>query len=874
MSARIIAVVAGLVIGSSAIAQGPQYKDAKAPVSERVADLLRRMTLDEKLQQVRSLIDANAALDTVKKNGLGFYAIGGGHSLPLKDLVALLNRIQREAMSTRLGIPVIPYDEALHGLLDRDHASFPQAIGLAATFDPELVHEVATAIAEETRAMGIRQVLSPVVNVVRDARWGRVEETYGEDPYLESLMAVAFVSGFEANGVVTTPKHFIANFWDGGRDSNSVHISERQLLDVYAPPFEAAFRLGHSRSTMVSYNALNGIPAAASPWLLNDFLRTKLGFEGYVVSDWGASDHVYDQFHYAKDAEEAAALEIKAGMDAEHPGTDVYGDPLKKAIIDGLASEKDLDRSVARILKVKFELGLFENPYSDADAAARIANSAGHRELAYRAVIESAVLLKNDRATLPLSARVKNVLVLGDVANGPTPLGGYSGEPGPRPSFLEGLVRERPDIRFSFVGGVGLVDRSRLPAIPEGALKTPDGKPGLLGEYFRGETLSGAPVFTRVDPHLMFDWTANGPGGGLEPTEYSVRWKGTLTVDSTGDYWIGASADDGVRVSIAGGRVIDDWSVHAERTTTGMVHLVAGVAMPITVEYFQAAGQATLSLGLQRADGGNELTKRIEADAERADATIVFARIVEGEGADHAKLDLPGNQEEAILAANRAGKPVVVVIVAGSAVTGQSWLPSASAVLDVWYPGEEGSRAVAALLCGKANPGGKLPLTFPIYVGQEPLYYNAEQTGRGFDYADTPYSPQFPFGFGLSYTEFKYTKLAMTKNSTSAELPYTLTVEVQNTGKVAGDEVVQLYLHQEVSKPLRAMRQMIGCRRISLAPGASKTVSFPVGFDQLCMFDEKLTRVVQPGKFHLMVGSSSSGIRLETDVEVSTLLKK
>lgn len=844
-------------------AQTPLYKNPHAPVEDRVKDLLSRMTTEEKIAQLRSESDPAALQGPLSTTGFGFDVVYRDRASTPEQQAQHINDAQALTQKSRLGIPVLPWEEALHGLLFNGHTSFPQSIGMAATWDPELVGQCADAVAKETRAEGVRQVLSPVINVVRDARWGRVEETYGEDPLLTAKMGVAFVSSFEKNGVVTTPKHYVANLWDGGRDSNSVHISERQLRDIYMEPFRAVVEEGGARSIMCSYNAVNGVPCADDHWLLTDVLRREWGFKGYVISDYGAASNVFDPFHQASTMEGAAALLVNAGMNVEAPGPYVYAKPLEDAVAKGLISKKSLDSAVSDVLRVKFELGLFDNPMVDPAAAAALANSDEHRALAKVAALHAMVLLKNDGNVLPL-AKSGRVAVFGDLANDKVPLGGYSGDPGTQGSILQGLKDSEPNVQFDFIKGCSSNPEAALPAVPSDVLRTPDGQPGLKAEFWPNMTFDGAPTLTRVDPTVDFDWEDSPPAPGYQTSTYSARWSGTITAPEDGNYALSLTTDDGGRLFIDNKLVANNWSDHPASTVEAHVSLRAGIPVPIRVEYYQNGGEASAKLGWEKETGQDAVLESVKSAASAADVSVVFAGIVEGEGQDRAYLNLPGNQEAVIRAAASAGKPVVVVLIAGSPVTMESWIDKVPAILDAWYPGEEGPSAIAETLFGDNNPGGKLPITFPKTVGQCPLYYNYEPSGRGYGYNEIDGNPQFPFGHGLSYTTFAYSNL---KISAGAKNSFTVSVDVTNSGSRAGDEVPQLYLHQQVADIIRPLKELEGFQRITLQPGETKTVTFPVGFKELSMYNREMKRVVEPGLFDVMVGSSSGDIRLNGTLE-------
>jgi len=866
-------LVALACIAAAVAVQAQPYKNPNLPVEDRIRDLLHRMTTEEKIAQLRSDSDEKVYMSAITTTGFGFMPIYKWRGKTPAELAAQINETQKLALQSRLSIPVMIYEEALHGLIDNGHTSFPQAIALAATWDPALIHQCATAIANETNSEGIHQVLSPVINVDRDARWGRMEESYGEDPLLTAQIAVAFVSAFEKNGVATTPKHFVANLWDGGRDSNSVHISERQLRDIYMEPFRACFQEGGSRSVMCSYNAVNGIPCACDPWLLSKVLRNEWGFKGYVVSDWGAAGNVIDDFHVVSTQEQAAAALLNAGMDSEAPGVYIFGKPLEDAVHNGLISQRVLDESVSRVLRVKFEKGLFDHPMVDPNMAAQLAVDPSHTALAKEAARRAMVLLKNDRNALPLSKDLKRVTVFGDLANGQIPLGGYSGTGNRevRKSILQGLKNEAPSTQFQFVEGCSIGAGAVLPAIPTIALETPGGGPGLKGEYYANQNFEGAPALTRIDKTVDFDWGDDAPDKSLPIDHFSVRWTGFVIAPQTGTYAISGTSDDGMRIWLNNSLLVDNWGDHGSQSVLGHAYLQKGQRVPIKIEYYENSGEAVAKLGWQLQGAPDTFLDRVRSASANSDATLIFAGIREGEGQDRAYLKLPGNQEDVIEAAAAIGKPVIVVLVAGAPVTMEGWVDHVPAILDAWYPGQEGADAIAETVFGDNNPSGKLPMTFPKTVGQCPLYYNFEASGRGYDYVDSSGSPLFPFGHGLSYTKFEYSNLrigppttvtfAGTKAGTFSGVVYPVSVDVTNAGSRSGTEVVQLYIHQQVASVLRSLKELKGFQAVQLAPGETKTVTFNLGFKELSMYNSKMQRVVEPGNFDILVGSSSGDIR-------------
>ncbi|MDM7925465.1 MAG: glycoside hydrolase family 3 N-terminal domain-containing protein [bacterium] len=850
----------------------PDYRNPKLSVERRVEDLLGRMTVEEKVAQLQCRIDEGPVTDAAMKDGIG----GLGCVLrPYTGAEAAkrLNAIQKFMVSrTRLGIPVMMHDEALHGLIAEKATSFPQAIGLAATWDPDLMGRVAGAIADETKSRGIRQVLSPTINIARDPRWGRVEETYGEDPFLTSAMAVAFVSAFEKRGVVTTPKHYAANVGDGGRDSNPAHFSERLMREIYFPAFQASVAGAGARSIMAAYNSVDGTPCSSNRWLLTDVLRGEWGFRGYVVSDYTSVEGIYALHRTAADSVTCAEQAIEAGLDVELPSVVMYGKPLLEAVRSGRVAMETLDRAVRRVLAVKFELGLFENPYADPKEAARLNDCAAHRALAREAAEKSLVLLKNAEGALPLPKDLRSVAVIGAPAAAPR-LGGYSGSGMAVVSVLEGIRRALPaaDVRYARGPSGGSRD---WPAVPSEWLTPAGGKEGehgLLGEYFANTGLEGRPVLTRVDPNLFFDWGHGSPDASIAAERFSVRWTGFLEAPVGGPCVLAFTTDDGVRVYLDGARILQTWSDRAPSTDTVHVTLQAGRKYGLRVEYYENSGQAYAAMGWDvsgKDPAEAEIREAVET-AEACDAAVIVAGVNEGEGRDRSDLGLHPDIARTIRGIAATGKPTVVVLTHGGAVTVADWIASADAVLEAWYPGEEGGAAVAAALFGDVNPGGKLPVTFPISVGQVPLYYNTKPTGRGYNYVDLTGSPQFAFGAGLSYTTFEYGGLRLSAPVMRPDGEIRAAVDVRNTGSRKGDEVVQLYIHDRVGSVSRPLQELKGFRRVTLEPGETKTVEFPVGRDQLAMLDGDMRWVVEPGLFELRVGGASDDIRSRAVLEVT-----
>ena len=742
----------------------PAYRDPSLPVETRVADLLSHMTLAEKCAQLVGPFGMEESGEFSPElahqhwqHGVSY--IGTYHkNRDARKTVRYLNAAQKFLREeTRLGIPALGIGEGLHGYMAHEATSFPQAIGLASAWDPALHERIFSAVAQEMRARGAHYVLSPVLDVARDPRWGRTEETYGEDPYLISRLGVAAVRGFQGerftgapDKVLATAKHFCAHGQpEGGANCAPANYAERTLREELFAPFEAVVREGRVGSVMASYNEINGIPAHINTWLLRDLLRDEWGFEGFVISDgWGVDD-LYRLHFVAADAAEAAEKAFASGVEVELGRCLRH---LQAAVEAGRIPEAALDAAVARVLRVKFMLGLFENPFVDEESAVAITNCAEHRALALEAAHKAIVLLKNEGALLPLDpAQLRALAVIGPNAAA-VRLGGYSGDPIQPISVLEGLRQKAGDaIEILYAEGCGLTQ-----------------SPGSANElWFLDEVMPADP------------------------------------------------ARDAALIAEA-------------------------------VEIARQADVVLLVLG------DNEQTCR-EAWAEH-------------HLGDRDNLDLPGSQETLLRAVVETGKPVVLLLLNGRPVSITYAAERVPAILEGWYLGQAAGTAVADVLFGDVNPGGKLPTTFPRSVGQIPAYYYHKPSARrGYLFADK--TPLFPFGCGLSYTTFAYGEPRLDKPTIRADETATLTVEVANTGARTGDEVVQLYIHDVLSaRVTRPVKLLKGFQRITLQPGETRAVTFSIGREQLAYLGEDMRSIVEPGTFELLVGGSSvdvKGVTLE-----------
>ncbi|KIO75871.1 beta-1,3-glucosyltransferase [Pedobacter lusitanus] len=861
----------------------PLYKNPAAAIEKRVADLLSRMTPEEKFWQ---LFMIPGDLDGVDKNrykngifGLQVSAVsqgGGGAGQMLSyntqenayTLAKKINAIQQYFVKeTRLGIPIIAFDEALHGLVRQGATAFPQSIGLAASFNTALMGQVAGTIAQETKVRGIRDILTPVINIAADVRWGRTEETYGEDPFLSAQMGLAFVSAFENQNIITTPKHFVANVGDGGRDSYPIHYNDRLMEEIYLPPFKTAIQQGKSRSLMTAYNTVNGTPATSNEYLLTQKLKNEWGFKGFVISDAGAVGGANVLHYTASGYADATRQAITAGLDVIFQTDYAHYKLFITPFLDGSIPQKRIDDAVSRVLRAKFELGLFEKPYVSEEEAQKALNDQSHKAIAKQAALQSFVLLKNEKSVLPLK-NVKNILVVGEDAI-EARLGGYSGTGNGKINIVDGLKKRGGEhVNVTYSKGSSRNPVLYVPVNKE-FLKA-DTAQGLFGEYFDNLTLSGKPVFQRTDQNIDFLWTLSSPDKRLAKDQYAVRWKGDLKVPESGTYQIGLEGNDGYRLYLDDQLLIDQWEKRSYHTQLVPFSFDQTKKYAVRIEFKETKGNAHLKFIWNYGTPDHQAKELADAVklAEKADVIVVAAGIKEGEFQDRAMLNLPGNQEQLIQAMEKSGKPVVVLLVGGSAITMDSWFNQAAAVLNIWYPGEEGGHAVAETLFGDYNPAGRLPVTYPVHESQLPLVYNHKPTGRGDDYNNLSGEPLFPFGFGLSYTKFEYKDLKLSKKEIAGTESVKASFTLQNTGNYDGDEVVQLYIRDMLSSVARPVLELKGFQRVRLKAGETKQLSFAITPDMLKMLDARMKTVTEPGDFRIMIGSSSKELVLKDTLTV------
>jgi beta-glucosidase len=861
------------------------YKNPALPITQRVDDLLQRMTAEEKFYQCFMVPgDIKPGDEARYKHGLfGFQvsasSAGNGAAAQMltynssddaRALAAKINRIQRVFVEqSRLGIPMIAFDEALHGLVRGGATAFPQSIALAATWDTALMSRVAHTIATETKLRGIRQILSPVINLANDVRWGRTEETYGEDPYLSAVMGTAFMGAFERLGVITTPKHFLANVGEGGRDSYPIQWSHWYLQQTHLMPFEWAFKKAGARSVMTAYNSLNGTPSTSNSWLLNNWLKQQQDFKGFVISDASATGGAIVLHMTAKDYPQSAKHAMEGGLDVIFQ-TDINSDVLfNPHFLDGTIDSNRINDAVRRVLRAKFELGLFENPYVDEKDIETQLAALEAKKLAREAAAKSVVLLQN-KGMLPLKPGIKSLAVIGADAV-EARLGGYSGPGNGKVSILKGLQTALPNTQIAYA--VGYQRNSHplitVPGAALGHFKNGVWQAGLRAEYFSNMELHGKPVLERIDNQVNFRWTLYAPDEKLSRDFFAVRWTGYLQTNETETVTLGLEGNDGYRLYLNDTLLIDRWNKQTYFTAIVARKLLAKTRYKIRIEFKEPLGNAAIKLVWSKGSNYNwkALQQQAVAAAKASDAVVLVAGIHEGEFQDRALLGLAYHQEELIAALAAVGKPVAVLLVGGSAIT-MPWLPQVNAAAMVWYSGEEGGHGVADVLTNKLRPAGRLPITFPVHEAQLPLSYWHLPTGRGDDYHNLSGEPLFPFGFGLSYTQFSYTNLQLAKPTIKAGETNTAEVTVQNTGNFDGEEVVQLYLRDELASVARPMLELKAFKRVFLRSGQKQTLRFDINPEMLHMWNSKNERVLEPGDFRIMIGASSKDLRLKTTLTV------
>ncbi|WP_158941679.1 glycoside hydrolase family 3 C-terminal domain-containing protein [Granulicella sp. S190] len=835
--------------------QTPAYLDTELPAERRAADLVQRMTLEEKASQL----------------------VNQARAVP------------------RLGVPSYDWwSEALHGVASQGVTEFPEPIGLGATFDPTAIHRMATVIGIEGRVKNAMAVKSngghsnifegldfwaPNINIFRDPRWGRGQETYGEDPFLTARMAVAFVTGMQGDDpkyyrAISTPKHYAVHSGpESTRHTSDVTVSKHDELDTYLPAFRAAVTEGKADSVMCAYNSINGQPACANEFLLQDQLRGKWAFKGYVVSDCGAVVDIFQNHKFLPSQAQSSAISLKRGMDNEcvdftfkvKDNRDYK--PYADAVKQGYLKESEIDTALVRLFTARMKLGMFDPPqivpYTRVDE--NELNSAANRELAHVLANESMVLLKND-GTLPLKGK-KTIAVIGPLAEQTKVLlGNYNGTPTHTISVLEGMRKEFGADRVHYEAGTQFLSHTVEP-VPGSSL-TANGKPGVKLTFSK---LDMSNVNNVTGTKSLAERTDLNVDAGAQPLPASVasirplsiHWDGEITATETGDYNLGLKANGFFRVKLDGKNVTSSYGGDPDEAKLGRVHLEAGKPAILHVEYTPPEKADPIAkLVWAKVD----MRPRPEAIAAGQSADVIVAVLgisseLEGEemqvsepgfkGGDRTSIDLPRPEEDLLEALVATGKPVVLVLTNGSALAVNWAQGHVNAIVDAWYPGEEGGKAIAETISGKNNPSGRLPVTFYTGVDQLPSFDDYAMHGRTYRYFEG--TPLYPFGFGLSYTTFSYSNLNLPVRPISAGQSASADVTVTNAGKVAGDEVAQLYLSfpQVKGAPLRALR---GFQRVHLEAGQSQTLHFDLKPRDLSMVSEAGDPTIVEGKYVVIVG--------------------
>jgi beta-glucosidase len=837
------------------------YKNPKLSIEKRVNDLVSRMTLDEKISQMMDMAD----------------------SIP------------------RLRIPRYNWwNEGLHGVARAGIATvFPQAIGLSATFNDSLMYEVGAVISDEFRAkynhfigMGEHDrykgltVWSPNINIFRDPRWGRGQETYGEDPFLTARMGVSFVKGMQGNNskylkVVSTPKHYAVHSGpEPLRHVFNANVSQRDFMDTYLPGFEACIREGKAQSVMGAYNRFRGQACCGSPYLLTHIIREKWGFDGYVVSDCGAIYDIFGNHKVASSEAEAAAIAVKAGCDLNCGHT---FENLKEAVDKGFITEKQIDVSLKRLMTARFRLGMFDPPgmvpYDTIPY--EVNDSKSHRELSVDVARQTMVLLKNSDNVLPLNRNIKTIAVIGPNADEPEVMfGNYNGTPSSYITPLEGVKRKvSTGTKVLYSRGCNLHQDMHNFVPVDARYVTSNGKPGLTGEYFTNKSLEGTPAATRNDQKISFFWFDDTPMPSIGHENFSIRWKGNFTAPKSGRYEFRIRGDDGYRLYIDGKLLIDKWENQDMQGHSAYINFDSASQHSIRVDYYQEIGIGAIFLDWALPEGNIELEALNYA--KQADVIVFVGGLsskLEGEemrvdltgfkGGDRTTLNLPASQENLLKKLKATGKPVILVLLNGSALS-INWADvNIPAILEAWYPGQEGGTAIADVLFGDYNPAGRLPVTFYKSVDQLPPFEDYNMKGRTYRYFEG--EPLYPFGYGLSYTSFTYSNL-IAPDSISTTDTVSIKVNVENTGSIDGDEVLELYLkHPDapVSVPVHALE---GFKRIHLKKGEKKTVTFLLSPFQLTVINDSNQRIVLPGAIQLFVGGKQPD---EKNTEQGDVLNK
>jgi beta-glucosidase len=802
-----------------------------ASPGQRAAEVLARMTTDQKIEMVH-----------------------GDNNSPYAGQIPAI---------PALCIPALNLEDGPGGVGDgmTGVTQLPAPVAAAASWDPSLVSQYGAVIGNEQWGKGANVDLGPTVNIVRDPRWGRAFESYGEDPYLAGRIGVADIRGVQSQGVLAQVKHLAVYNQETNRNTaaDDAIVDPRTLNEIYLPQFQAAVQQGQVASVMCSYSTINGSPACQNDYIQNQKLKDQFGFPGFVTSDWGAT-------HSTVDA-------ANNGLDMEMPDDQFFGSALATAVRAGQVPMSRLNDMVTRILTEEFRFGLFDRPATGSPSA--VVTNAAHASVAQNVAEQGTVLMKNANSALPLDAgATRSIAVIGDDA-GPDAMTVGGGSAGVNAGSI---VTPYQGIKARAGSGVDVqYAQGTYPA--NGQLPVVDAQyfgSGLTGQYYNNMTLSGTPALTRTDPNVNFDWGPNSavsPGPGVNPTQWSVKWTGTITAPATGTYTFSLTSDDGSRLFVNGTKIIDNWRDQAANTETGTVALTAGQAVPVEIDYYQDGGDDLVNLGWQIPGRPTPLDQAV-ALAKASQTAVVFASNFESEGSDLSDIDLSTQQNQLISAVAAVNPNTIVVLNTGSAVT-MPWLDTVRGVLEAWYPGQQDGTAIASVLFGDTNPSGKLPVTFPRSLADVPASTTAQWPGvngqvqysEGMDvgyrwYDAKNIAPLFAFGSGLSYTTFAFSHLTVGPGSLAPNGRETVTANVTNTGRRAGADVVQLYLSEPASAG-EPPKQLKGFQKVQLNPGQTRQVRFTLSAQDVSYWDSNAQNWTVPaGHFQVMVGDSSDNLPL------------
>ncbi len=841
MNKNIVFYIVALLFSSVITAQVtelPLYKDNSKPIEYRVEDLVKRMTVEEKVDLI---------------GGLGF----------------------KTKRNIRLDIPELLMADGPQGPNAKGRSTHYSAmINLGATFDTDLMKQVGKNIGQETRVFGRNMLLAPMINIIRTPFGGRSFELFSEDPYLTSRMAVSYVKGVQEERVITCTKVMTVNNQEWNRFDVDVKVGERALREIYLPAIKAAVQEADTWSIMAAYNKVNGDYACESKYLLNDILKEEWGFTGFTVSDWGGV--------------RSTVKTANTGLDLEMPTGKFYGEKLLKAIQDGEVKESVLDDKVRRILRIMFKAGLFDESI---DSYGGHSDTPERRALALKTAQESIVLLKNRNNFLPLDkSNITSIAVIGPNGNVARMSGSGSGflKGNYNVSPLQGIKRKVGDsISVQFERGFP-EKKKELPIAEAKYYLLPDGQPGIYAEYFNNRELEGKPVLTRIEKSINFDWGYGGerdpdnPGspqpGVINLDKWSARWTGKFKSPGEGCYEIGLQSDNGVRMFIDGKKVLDYWiDSKPSKFKTIRYKFEEGKLYDLKVEFYENIGSCLCRLGFAPYSVKAMPQKAVQL-AESSDVVLLFVGLNEeweGEANDRDRLTLPEDHLQLIDNVLKANENTVIILNNGTPILMSDWIDDVPAVIEAFYPGQEGGNALADILFGDVNPSGKLPMTFPkdekntpvakTYPGQKEMANYSEGIFVGYRWYDkNSVDPLFPFGYGRSYTTFKFSDLKLSKNSMSENDSLFVEITVTNTGNVSGAEVVQMYITDKEASVEREIKSLKGFKRVSLKPGESKKVSMKIDKSALAFYDvDSRSWVVEPGEFEVLIGNSSRNILLK-----------